>query len=195
MDLWNLSPLVFHSSLLLPSSCLPSAVRRNQYGLVVFPRMMSIQSVKREKCGVLYFPALLQSFCITSVSEERGTGSLWLECTPIHSPDLNLSFNRPCTHGNVRFIFCTNFRLLYSGSSSLLSIEYRFNTARFLDCDPCVLNPLFLDIRANFVQGNFSCYIISRSWSYFYPGIHPFSRNSQNYEHIRTLGLNFLLRS
>lgn len=113
-----------------------------------------------------------------SVSEERGTGPLWLECTPIHSPDLNLSFNRPCTHGNVRFIFCTNFRLLYSGSSSLLSIEYRFNTARFLDCDPCVLNPLFLDIRANFVQGNFSCYIISRSWSYFYPGIHPLSRNS-----------------
>lgn len=155
----------------------PSTVRRNQYGLVVFP--MSIQTVKREKCGVLYFLTLLQSFCIMPlpVFEERGAGPLWLECTPIHSPDLNFPFNRPYSHGYVRFIFfCTNFCLLYSESSvfSLDQVSW-FNTVRSLDtANHAYWICYFLTCKWLFIQCNFSCYIIFKNWNYFYLGIHSF---------------------
>lgn len=148
MDLLNLSPLVFHSSLLLPSSTFGSQEKS------IWPRCVSdVDMVGKAWKVCCTFRRSYKVFVLRLYlySKKEGLGPLWLECTPTHLPDLNLSFNRSYSHENVRFIFCTNFRLLYSKSSvsSLDQISW-FNTVQFFDSEPCVLNLLFFDIQVTF---------------------------------------------
>lgn len=116
----NLSLLLFSPLVSPPCSLLgpSSATGRNQYGLVVPPRTMSIHSVKRENWRVVLSGALTKFlYYVLRIrrkikrEKERKGGLLWIGTYSYTSPDSVLPFNRPSTHGNARFIFCANFYL------------------------------------------------------------------------------------
>jgi len=120
------SALVLSTSLRLVLLGPSSAIRRNQYGLVVPPRTMSIHSVKRENWRVVLSGALTKFLYYVFVSggrrkEREREASFGSERTSVLCPDLNLPFNRPSTHGNARFIFCANFCLPLFGKVRLFS--------------------------------------------------------------------------
>lgn len=141
MDLLN-CPRLF--SILLPSSSFGSEEKS------IWLRCVSESNVDRVgkawKVWYVVFSGTLKKFLYYASPYSKKKGPVPSDWNVLlHSSDLNLSFNRPCIQRSVSYSAQTSAYSTRKVSSFLL-IEYRGNTTRFLDSDPCVLNLLFLDI-------------------------------------------------